>query len=64
LNAAPALAPRTEGGCIEIVDCLMRHCQSDQHAECVITELLETAVRLQNLVAELVAIATPHAPAG
>jgi hypothetical protein len=57
LDASPTIAPRTEEGLTELVDCLLRCCQNEEHARTVITQLLDGVPRLQSLTAEIVAIA-------
>ena len=57
LDAAPALAPRTVAGQTEVVECLLRTCQDADHVSRVITELLDTVQRCQNLPAEIASIA-------
>lgn len=69
LDGAPALAPRTRAGCIEVVHVLARHCTDAQHARRVISTVLDSVQRCQNLVAELVRIASetkkrPELPSG
>lgn len=53
----PALSPQTEDGVKEIIDCLMRHCEDQNHAERAITRFLDTAGDNRNLTAELTAAA-------
>ena len=57
LQACPMLAPQSDEGKREVVDCLMRHCQSAEHAETVMTQFLDGALHVQNSIAELAAIA-------
>jgi hypothetical protein len=57
LQASPMMAPQSKEGVREIVDCLMRHCQSEEHAERTITAFLDGATEPKNLTAELAAIA-------
>ena len=58
LQSCPMLAPQTNEGRREIVDCLMRHCQSEEHATSVMTEFLDTAVNIKGtLTSWLAAIA-------
>lgn len=57
LQACPMLAPQSDEGKREVVDCLMRHCQSAEHSETVMTQFLDGALHVQNSIAELAAIA-------
>lgn len=57
LMACPALAPQSDEGKREVVDCLMRHCQSPEHAAEVMTAFLDTAIDPRNITAELASIA-------
>jgi hypothetical protein len=57
LEAAPTIAPRTPRGRNEIVTAIMRHCASEEHAEEVITELLDTADKWCVLTSEIRRIA-------
>lgn len=57
LMACPALAPQSTEGKQEVVDCLMRHCQSPEHAAEVMTAFLDTAIDPRNITAELASIA-------
>jgi hypothetical protein len=50
LQACPMLAPQTDEGRKEIVDCLMRHCQSAEHAETVMTRFLDEALHVNGAV--------------
>jgi hypothetical protein len=57
IDACPALAPKTQEGCTELVETIMRHCQNEEHAKLVITRLLDGVSRVQVLTAEIAAIA-------
>jgi hypothetical protein len=57
LQASVMLAPQSDEGRREIVDCLLRNCQDARHAAEVITAVLDDAIRPQNLTAEIAAIA-------
>ncbi len=57
LQSSPMLAPQSDEGRREVVNVLMRHCQNAEHAEMVMTALLEECRDPRNLTAELVAIA-------
>lgn len=57
LLANPALAPQSDEGITEVIDCLMRHCRSEEHAAEVVTEFLDTATDPRNITAELAGIA-------
>lgn len=67
LRSCPILTPRDEAAAEvfrrEVVDALMRNCQSGEHAETVVTQFLETARDPKNATAELVAIARATATA-
>lgn len=69
LDAAPALAPRTKEGCDEVLECIARNCTDAAHAHAVMTILLDTVTRCQNLTAEIARIAAetrklPELPSG
>lgn len=69
LMANPMLAPQSKEGKKEIVDCLLRHCQGEEHAADVMTRFLDTARDPRNLTAEIAAMAretqtAEEAPAG
>ncbi len=57
LQASPMLAPQSDEGRREIVDCLMRHCTDEEHARAVMTELLDSVERPQSITAEIATIA-------
>ncbi len=57
LAVAPLFRPTTEQAAKDWLDTLMRHCQSDDHAEAVMTEFLSTATDSQNPLADMAAIA-------
>ena len=57
LDAAPALAPKTQQGRDEVIDCLVRNCRNEDEARRVITAVLDGVCRCQNLTAEIAAIA-------
>ena len=57
LTACPALMPQSKEGMSEVVDCLMRHCHSQEHASLAMTEFLDKAIDSRNTTAELAAIA-------
>ena len=50
LQSCPMLAPQSDEGRKEIVDCLMRHCQSAEHAQAVMTQFLDEAIHVQGPV--------------
>ena len=62
LSSLPALWPQTKTGQDEIVKALHKYCRSDEHAEAVMSEMLETAIDPKNVIAVLVGIATRPAP--
>lgn len=69
LAAAVMIEPKSAEGKREVVDALLRNCQSDEHVTSVMTAFLEGSRECQNLIAELVSIArrtqtTDQAPAG
>ena len=69
LQACPMLVPQSDEGRREVVDSLLRNCQSEEHCVAVLTEFLDTALHVQNVTAELAAIArrtqrSDQAPAG
>lgn len=57
LAVAPLFRPATQQASQDWLDTLMRHCQSDGHAETVITEFLTRTLESQNPLADVVAIA-------
>ncbi len=57
LLSSPMLAPQSKEGGEEIMDCLLRHCKSPDHAERAMTLFLDTARDPRNLTAELSAAA-------
>jgi len=69
LQSNPMLAPQSDDGRREIVDLLLRNCQSGEHAEAVMTAFLERARKVENVTAEIATIAratatAEQAPAG
>ena len=57
MGANKAMLPPSEDGAREVVACLLRNCVNREHAEAVITRLLDTVPRMQSLTAEIAAIA-------
>lgn len=57
LMANPMLAPQSPEGQLEIMNCLMRHCESPEHAERTMTELLDGTRDPRNITAEIAAAA-------
>lgn len=57
LQSSPMLAPQSDEGRKEIVDCLMRNCLDVEHASRTMTHLLDNATDPRNLTAELRAAA-------
>jgi hypothetical protein len=55
LQASPMLQPQTDEGCREIVDCLMRHCQSAEHAAAVMTQVLDSALEVKGPITAWIA---------
>lgn len=53
LQSSPMLSPQSDDGRREIVDCLMRHCESVEHAARAMTALLDNCTDPRNLTAEL-----------
>jgi hypothetical protein len=53
LQASPALAPQSEDGRKEIVDCLLRNCVDVEHARRTMTYLLDNCEDPRNLTAAL-----------
>jgi hypothetical protein len=69
LQACPMLVPQSDKGRAEIIDCLLRHCQSAEHSAAVMTQFLDGSLNVRNPVAELATIAratqtTDQPPAG
>jgi hypothetical protein len=64
LQACPALAPQSDEGRKEIVDCLMRHCEDYGHASRTMTHVLDNCPEPRNLLAEIkaAAVETLHMP--
>src|ERR1035441_8417824 len=58
LSSYPILSPKDPAAAItqatEVVDTLLRECQSDEHVTQVIDAFLTTALHCENVVAELV----------
>lgn len=55
LQSNPMLAPQSEEGRTELVDCLMRHCQDDEHCVRTMTAFLENVRKIEGaMTAELV----------
>lgn len=57
LTANPMLTPQSDDGLKEIVDCLLRHCESIEHAEATMTAFLDSSPNPRNVTAELAAAA-------
>jgi hypothetical protein len=57
LQACAMLAPQSDEGRKEVIECLLRHCQSEEHAAETMTKFLDGALHVQNLTAELAALA-------
>ncbi len=55
LQSCPMLAPQTDDGRKEIVDCLMRHCQSVEHAVAVMTQVLDDALEVKGPITAWIA---------
>lgn len=53
LQANAMLIPQSPEGKTEIVECLIRHCDSPEHAERTMTELLDGARDPRNITAEI-----------
>lgn len=57
LNACPMLAPQSDEGRKEIVDCLMRNCMDADHAQRTMTLFLDTSDHIHGAVTAEIAIA-------
>jgi hypothetical protein len=57
LAAVPIYQPQSDDAAKEILDALMAHCQSREHAEHVMTTFIQTARDVKNVVAEFISIA-------
>jgi hypothetical protein len=57
IAGAPALLPHSPEGRTELVDAILRHCSDYSHAQKVMTELLDSALKPVNMIAALAAIA-------
>jgi hypothetical protein len=57
LALVPVFRPPTKAAVEGWVNCLMRHCQDDAHAERAMTAMLETVVETTNPLAQFCAIA-------
>lgn len=57
LQSSALLAPKSDEGRTEIIDCIMRHCQSAEHAELVMTAVLDGSIDVKNMTAEIAAVA-------
>lgn len=55
LQSCPMLAPQTEEGVKEIIDCLMRNCQSAEHAANVMTQVLDSALEVKGPITAWIA---------
>lgn len=53
LQANALLIPQSPEGKTEIIECLIRHCDSPEHAERTMTELLDGAKDPRNITAEI-----------
>jgi hypothetical protein len=62
LQSSPMLAPQSDDGRKEIIDCLMRNCDDAEHAESTMTQVLDNCDDPRNLTAEIraAAVATLH----
>lgn len=57
LMANPMLAPQTDEGTREVIDCLMRNCAAEADCLATVTAFLDFAVNPRNITAELASIA-------
>lgn len=57
LQANPALAPQSDEGRREVVDCILRHCIDVEHAARTMTQVLDSAADARSLTAEISAAA-------
>lgn len=57
LLANAMLTPQSDDGIAEIIDCLMRHCNTAEHAGRTMTEFLDSARDPRNVTAEIAAAA-------
>ena len=57
LQSAPMLAPQSDDGRKEIVDCLLRHCADAAHDQRAMTRVLDGTLDPRNLTAEIAAAA-------
>lgn len=57
LQASVMLAPQSDVGRSEIVECLLRNCSDREHAEQTMTLVLDNARDIRNLPAEIASIA-------
>lgn len=64
LQSCPMIAPQTDEGRREIVDCLVRHCQSAEHADSVMTRFLDEALKVEGPVTAALANIARQVPSG
>lgn len=64
LLANAMLAPQTDDGSKEIVECILRNCKDAAHAERAMTRFLDTASDPRNITAELASAAKATAVEG
>jgi len=57
LLANPMIAPQSDEGAREIIDCLMRHCETAEHAQATMTIFLDQTPEPRNVTAELASAA-------
>lgn len=58
------LAPQTDEGRREIVDCLQRHCQNAEHAAAVMTRVLDSAMEVKGPITAWIAATARDTGAG
>lgn len=62
LSSIPKWLPQAKEGQDEIVKALRKYCKSDQHAEDTMTAFIEGTKECENVVAELIRLATQVVP--